>query len=253
MDLQSFLQSGLIEAYVLGQCTPAERAEVERMAGQYPEVRAEIAAIEQALEQYSQANAVQPPAWMKGRILDLLGREMPPAARPPAPGLKRLMSWGLMAASLALLAAVWLLNSKNSDLQQSVADLRQQNADCTTRQQQAEQLREQVAFLRAPATRQFALKDSLNSAVAYLNTTDCQVAIDLNTLPEPRSGKFFQFWAIVDGKPQSMGMVSREPGADWQSFPCAQGAVAYAISEEDKPEGNALPTTVRLVGATTTG
>lgn len=255
MDLQSFLASGLIESYVLGQCTPAERSEVERMAEQYPEVRTEIAATEQALEQYAQANALQPPAWMKGRILDLVGRDAPPASAPfrPSRGPRQYLVWGLMAASLLLFAGVWLLNSQKRELQNTVATLRQQTDDCAAREQQAELIRQQVAMLRSTGTKQLPLKDSLNTALAYYNDVECKVAIDLSTLPPPNSGKFYQFWAIVDGKPKSMGMVSREAGVDWQSFPCADGAVAYAISEEDDPKGHDVPTTVRLVGVKTTG
>jgi len=70
MDFQSFIQSGLLEAYVAGQCTAAERQEVARMAEQHPEVRAELAQIEQALENFAVANAIAPPPGLKDRILD---------------------------------------------------------------------------------------------------------------------------------------------------------------------------------------
>ncbi len=68
MDLQSFIQSGLLEAYVLGQCSAEERAQVERMAAEHAEVRAELSAIEASLEAYAAAQAVLPPDWMKTSI-----------------------------------------------------------------------------------------------------------------------------------------------------------------------------------------
>ncbi|MFN8301997.1 MAG: anti-sigma factor [Saprospiraceae bacterium] len=247
MDLKSFLASGLIEAYVLGQCSADERATVERMAAQYPEVRAEIVAVETALEQYAQAQAVAPPAWMKGRIQELVERESPRAGR--RNGLRRYWMPALAAASLGLLAAVTWLMIRNQDLTQQTTLLQQQAADCAAREESARALQQQVAFLRNPDTRQITLKDSVNTALAYLNTGTCEVAIDLTTLPAPRGATYFQFWAIVDGQPKSMGMINRDSGADWQRFPCVQGAVAYAVSEENNPQGNATPTTVRLVGA----
>lgn len=247
MDLKSFLASGLIEAYVLGQCNAEERDTVERMAAQYPEVRAEITAVEAALEQYAQAHAVPPPAWMKGRIQELVEQEAPKTK--PTQGLQRYLSLALAAASLTLLLAASWLWLRNQDMGNRLAGLQQQAADCAAREESARALQQQVAFLRSPDTRQIALKDSLNTGLAYLNTNSCEVAIDLKTLPAPRGATYFQFWAIVDGQPKNMGMISRDASVDWQTFACVPGAAAYAISEENNPQGNTAPTTVRLVGA----
>lgn len=242
MDLQSFLASGLIEAYVLGQCTPAERAEVERMAAQHPEVRNELAAAEQALEQYAQAYGATPPAWMKGRILDLVGREPAPGAPAAArPAQTPWLTWALAAACLLLLFGLWRFNAQNQALQQ-------QNADCLERNRETEALRQRVAFFEHRDTRQIALKDSTSSVFVFHNPTACRVMLDVAALPEAPAGKYYQFWAIVDGKPRNMGMV--QAGSDWQDFPCEKGATAYAISEEDNPKGNPQPTRVRLAAST---
>ena len=53
MDIQSFIQSGLLEAYVLGQCSAEERTQVERMAAEHAEVRAELSSIEASLESFA--------------------------------------------------------------------------------------------------------------------------------------------------------------------------------------------------------
>jgi len=59
-NVSKFIDSGLLEVYVLGQATPEEAAEVERMATFHNEVREEIEAISIALEHYAEAHAVQP-------------------------------------------------------------------------------------------------------------------------------------------------------------------------------------------------
>lgn len=259
MDLQSFLESGLIEAYVVGQGSAAERAEVEQMAAQHPEVRAEMAAAEQALEQFALSNAVNPPAWMKGRILDLVGREAAPGAPPstptiPPPSAKThvspFLTWGLAAAALLALVGWWRLNTQNGELQNTVNTLRQETADCATQRQQTEALRQRVAFLSDPTTRHLSMKDKANNtAIAYFNHAACQVSVDVATLPSPTTtDRYYQVWAVVNGVPQSMGMIRLDGSTDWQTFTCVHGATAYAISEEDKPEGNPTPTSVRFVG-----
>ncbi|MEO6039969.1 MAG: hypothetical protein ABIQ93_16270, partial [Saprospiraceae bacterium] len=87
MDLQTFIQSGLLESYVLGQTTAEERSLVERMLSQHAETRTELSAIEQAIERYAMAQATPPPDWMKGRILDQLEQMTPPAPAIATPAL----------------------------------------------------------------------------------------------------------------------------------------------------------------------
>jgi anti-sigma-K factor RskA len=90
-------------------------------------------------------------------------------------------------------------------------------------------------------------------AYAYHNFTSCQVALDLNSLPAPESGKFFQLWSIVDDKPVSMGMVDLQAAGGWQFIACQQNAVALAISQENNPTGNPTPTEVLMVGTIPAG
>lgn len=264
MDIQSFIQSGLLEAYVLGQCTAEERALVERMAAEHAEVRTELAIIEMALEGYAAANAVPPPGWMKGRILERLENEaLPPSqTAPEAPTSgsgSRWSSWifGLIGLSLALLAVYFFFQKNNlvsekTALENRLQDLQRQLDDCSRRDSFRTKLEQVNLLLRdRETTRAVPLGKASGEAgvaYAYLNSQRCEVAIDLGTLPAPAPGKHYQFWSIVDGKPVSMGMVDLQATGGWQTIPCRENAVALAISLEDNPLGNAAPTEVFMVG-----
>ncbi|MFL5762434.1 MAG: cupin domain-containing protein [Bacteroidia bacterium] len=69
MNVQEYIDSGILETYVLGVSTKAECAEVERMASVHPEIRSEIEAIEYAMEKYAMDNAVRPHAAIKPMLL----------------------------------------------------------------------------------------------------------------------------------------------------------------------------------------
>ncbi|WP_139237253.1 cupin domain-containing protein [Pontibacter akesuensis] len=58
--LSEFLESGVLELYVMGATTPQQTQRVEEMAAAYPEIRQEIDAISQAMEAYALAHAVKP-------------------------------------------------------------------------------------------------------------------------------------------------------------------------------------------------
>jgi mannose-6-phosphate isomerase-like protein (cupin superfamily) len=61
-EVSRFIDSGIIEMYVMGDTSPEQNALVEKMVGTYPEIREELHTIELSLEKYamSQATAVDP-------------------------------------------------------------------------------------------------------------------------------------------------------------------------------------------------
>lgn len=265
MSIQSFIQSGLLEAYVLGQCSAEERALVERMASQHAKVRTELASIEQALDSYAAANAVAPPAWMKERILEVIEKEgvspqtpTPPAADAASSSNTALRFFQLLALGLLLLAGFFFfqknnLTSEKTRLETRLAELQKQMDDCVQRSQLMDKLQQVNVLLRdRDDTHTVPLSNGSDggkfTAYAYHNAARCQVAIDLSSLPAPDAGKYFQFWSIVDGKPVSMGMVDLQAAGGWLTFPCQQNAVALAISQENNPQGNPTPTQVLMVG-----
>ena len=69
-----------------------------------------------------------------------------------------------------------------------------------------------------------------------------KIRIDLRTVPGAGANKYHQFWAIVDNKPVSLGMIRAD--GEWLEFPAPRNATMYAISVEDKPDGNPAPTVV---------
>ncbi|OON70221.1 anti-sigma factor domain-containing protein [Hymenobacter sp. CRA2] len=69
MNIEDYIESGQLELYALQQLSPAEAAEVERLAAQYPAIRAELTQVQQRLGLYAEAHAVTPPASMRERVL----------------------------------------------------------------------------------------------------------------------------------------------------------------------------------------
>lgn len=60
MTSKEYIDSGILENYVMGTASHSEREEVEMMAAANPDIRQEIEAIGDALESYALANAIKP-------------------------------------------------------------------------------------------------------------------------------------------------------------------------------------------------
>ncbi len=257
MDLQTFIQSGLLESYVLGQATAEERTLVERMLLQHAEARTELSSIEQAIEQYAQVQAVTPPIWMKGRILDQLEQIAPQtpvgtSVVTPVAGTGALRIFQMLAAGL--LVGVAFLWYQNGQFQQQQAQQQQQLADAVTKlnecSQHSETTRAMANLIRDADTKVIKLTNGENgkaTALLYDNDVRNETGLDLSGLMAPSApDKYLQFWAVIDGKPVSLGMVQMQAPNGWQNLDHHAGVQFYAISEENNPSGNPTPTVIVL-------
>ena len=71
--------------------------------------------------------------------------------------------------------------------------------------------------------------------------TSKKVFLEIKNLPDAPTGKQYQLWAIVDGKPVDMGMYSAKEDSTVQEMKSVDNAQAFAITLE-KEGGNATPT-----------
>ena len=69
LDIQQYIESGILEEYALSIISEAERSEVERVAAVHPEIRRELDAIIRGLDMYAEAHALTPPPAMRERVL----------------------------------------------------------------------------------------------------------------------------------------------------------------------------------------
>lgn len=77
MDIEQYIESGIVCAYLLGLATEAEKAEFERMLLQYPELQAARRDFERGIEELAISNVVVPPKSVRENIIRRL-KERPP-------------------------------------------------------------------------------------------------------------------------------------------------------------------------------
>lgn len=79
LDIERYLNSGMLEAYVIGAATPEEEREVLRFKENYPEVKNALLQLELDMENMAAVMAIPPPpgAWNKidSAIDDIILRE----------------------------------------------------------------------------------------------------------------------------------------------------------------------------------
>ncbi|ALD20742.1 anti-sigma factor domain-containing protein [Hymenobacter sp. DG25A] len=271
MNIQEYIESGVLEQYVLGTLTPREQAEVEHQAAVYPEIRQELDQITQALEGYALAHAAQPPAGMRERVLAgwqaAIQADAPPTAAPPAaepgrviampppqeaaPSTGRVLTW-LMAAAVALLLVsnfIFYRNWQNASQELVAMQSSRDELAANTRvvQQRLTQRTAELAMFRDDAYRMVELTGTPNApgakAKVHFNPATRAVYVEVRNLPKPPEGKQYQLWALDKGKPIDAGMLAEATmvGDSVQLMKSIASAQAFAMTVEPAG-GSASPT-----------
>ena len=242
MEKEEIISSGLLEMYVVGAASPEEAAQVERWRSEYPEVAAELIAIEQSMESYAAANAVAPAAGIKDKILASLNMTAAAAEQQPAK-VVRMSSFPRMAvaASVVLLIGSCIFNyiyynkyreadSKYQQQEQQLASLNKQMSDMDS---DMSVVRSKYSLPVSLSNVKDAPDPNANAKIFWMKNTG-EVYVDPGNMPMAPQGMQYQLWAIVDGKPVDGGMISSKDGKTYsiQKMKTFGKAQAFAITLE---------------------
>jgi anti-sigma-K factor RskA len=235
VNIREYISSGIVESYVLGLAAAEERVEFEQLCSQYPELMEARTAFEKALEKQAMENAIEPPAFIKQRVLDQIRDD-----HEKQPATVRNLSWLKYAAAasvLLLLGSLWMnisLYQKNKSLKKEYAGSQVKMMD----------MKKDMEVIQSPNIKMASMKGmpvSPNSfATVYWDTSSHDVYLVANNLPVPASDKQYQLWAIFNGKPVDLGVFDVKKEKLLIQAKNAQGAEAFAITLEKKggsPDG----------------
>ena len=245
MNIKAYIESGVIESYVLGMAESQEAAELEQLSRQYPEIRKAIDGFEAALEQSAMAAAVAPPAHVKQRLFAELADEF--VAEPgKLVSMPRTFAWAryVAAASVILLVASAALNIyfyqqfryASTAYQALVLEKSTLLAENQNTQTKVLDLYQSMQMMSDPAVTKVSMpgiKGKENSlATVFWDNKSKDVYLLANKLPEAAVDKQYQLWAIVDGKPVDAGVIGACAGlCKMKNIPKAS---LFAITLEKK-------------------
>lgn len=274
--VKAYIESGILELYVLGQLNVQEQAEVETMATKYPEVKQEIEAIEIAMEQYALQHAVKPAAdleSLESKILAQINQaptQSPieePAIIPfnPAPyetKIKTLRFALTACASLLVVSGVALYNthSQLGNAKNQIASLSLEKEKFTNTVNHFEQtntdLQKIADMATDPAWKIVQLAgtqmDPKAKMIVYWHVSGKHVIMDNSKmkLPLNDSAHQYQLWALVNGKPVDLGVFDVNPDSNQILINMKDIAAAqtFAVTLE-KRGGSIAPTMSQLIVA----
>ncbi len=259
MNIAEYIASGKLEECALGHGNAQERAAVEAMLASHPELRGELGEIEESLFQYAQANAVQPSAGLKGRVMAAITEEKKetPVVALNAQRSSRKTNW-LAAASIVLLlgslAGNFMLYDKYQNSNAKVLALESEKTflatDLGVERAKYSESSNMLSMINSPDTRRVELKglplSPESKAMIFWNKESADVYMSVASLPAAPEGMEYQLWAIVEGAPVDAGMIDLSAADNMlrkmKSFESAQ---AFAVTLEVKG-GSSSPTMEKM-------
>ena len=243
--IRTFLDSDLLENYLLGNTTPEESLQVERYIAMYPEVRETYNELQENLEAFAKIHAKKAPEGLKTRILQTI--------RAQDRGRRSVRRFAIAASLTAFMfaGASYFFWNQNKSLQEENSMVNNKiltlEADM---KQQLEDVRNQFIVLNNPQTKKYLVNGNKKArelkAVAYINPVKKLSYINVQKLPNLPEDQSYQMWAEVNGKMVNLGVIDLAAGKDQlRALPYAENAVSYITIE--RKGGTTTPTVQNIV------
>jgi anti-sigma-K factor RskA len=240
MDINNYISSGIIEMYVMGICSPEEKAEMELLRHKYPELNKAVVQFETELENNLLQNATNPGAVADDKILQSLKALQTPVIDINTSQTKiKKISWLKPVAAAAMLLFIassifnYSLYKKTKAQELALSEVK----NITTLPET------DYVILKNPGITPVAMY-----GVAPHNICRCTMFWDKKTgkayimihhLVPSSAERKYQLWAMVNDKPVSVGMVHDEIRGRFieiQNVP--EGATAFKVTLENASGAN---------------
>ncbi len=243
--VQRFLDSDILEKYLVGDTSKEESLKAERYIAMYPEVRETYNTLQDNLEAFAKMYARKTPEGLKEIILHSAKKEKAVS--------RRFFRYGI-AASVAIMifagASYFFWNQSQNLQKENTLVTNQIKYLEENMKNQLEDVRNQFIVLNNPATKRYNLRGKKEGkelkAIAYINPVKKLSYINVSNVPELPENKCFQMWAEVNGELVNLGVIKQFDDKDkLLALPYADNAVGYITIE---PEGgNSAPTVQNIV------
>ncbi len=264
-DIKAYIESGILELYVLGDVSPIEKIQVEEMASKHPAIKAELNDIERSMESFAAENAIEPAEHLRDRIMNSLVTNLGDdnnfpskkdlvkdnvVAFTPAPKTGNFYKYAFAACLALFIASVAVIVNLSSKLSDANTQLVAANAQKSQYANTVSMKNYELGVYRDTSFKVVKLKgtpkhSNLSMLVAF-SPAKKKVVIDLADLDMPKNDKDhqYQLWALVGGKPVDLGVFDKtsSDSVDMKQMKSLALAQAFAVTLE--PRGGSVNPTM---------
>ncbi|MDP4263927.1 MAG: anti-sigma factor [Bacteroidota bacterium] len=243
----------------MGLASGEERIEFEQFCAQYPELVDARTNFELLLEKQAMENAEATPAHSKEKTWSVIQQSpasktskivtMEPASTRRTPGLR----WVAAASIILLVAAGYFaydFYTQNKTLKDSNKELQ---AKLSKTDSILNNMADEQRLMKDPNVAVISMvgtQKNPSSANIYWDTTSSNVFLVVKNMPILPTEKQYQLWAFIDGKPLNLGLFDGDNKNVILKMKNTQKADAFAITIENRGNGDIPQGRVETQGKT---
>lgn len=235
--LHSFLNSNLLNKYLVGETTFNETNEVEHFINNYPEAAEAYKKLQDNLEIIAKSGAVDVPNDVLGNILEALDETNNTKVIQLVQNKKT--PWYSIAATAAAVlfaATTFFLYQKNLGLMDEnnvvVDEIYDLRGDIKKNNAKLDELSEELNKLNHPDAIKYVINGNERyknlKTVAYINPVEKTSMIDVITLPQLPEDQHYQIWAELQDRMVNLGILD-ESDRKLKQIPYVEDALALSI------------------------
>ncbi|MDO6760284.1 anti-sigma factor [Tamlana sp. 2_MG-2023] len=244
--VHTFLNSGLLDKYLLGETTSEETNQVESYISRFPEVQNAYNTLQSNLEVVAKSQAIEAPKSILDNILDELD-EKPVITLKPQKTYKKWYKFSIAASVAAFLFAgtSYIFYNQNQKLAEEnqvvveeIFDLRN---DIDKHNEMLDSMMRQLLRLNNPETEKYIISGNERAkdlkTVAYINAKEKTSMIDVVSLPQLPEEQCYQIWADLQGKMVNLGILDKAD-RKLRNIPYMEDVQGLSITIEPKGGNN---------------
>ena len=264
MNVEEYISSGILESYALGELSEQERLDVEKNLKLYPELRKELALIEETQEKLVMQAAITPRPSVKESLFAKIdgGRTSSKVVQMARDPESNVNFWRLAAAAsvaIALIASylAYDYHDKWKKTESNLAELTAQNQqmanDYNKVNQRLDAIENDLRVTNNPDFNRILMRGTTNAPTAlasvYWNEKTKEVYLSVQDLKKLSQENQYQLWAIIDGKPVDAGVFDSNFTGLLKMKDIGAGAATFAVTIETRG-GRATPSleTMQVAG-----
>lgn len=257
MDIQAYIESGILELYVAGALSEKENKEVYDLMLQYPEMLQEVLDIESAVIKLT---ASVSPVKNNDKILQAikahLGLNGTDSKVISMPRYNWVTYTGWAASVILAIGLFWTVTQNKqlqSDIQISKTQQELLETQIANANNSLEEANTLISVLRDNNITKIPLAGQGNFANTYANVywdkTNDRIYLDAQGLPEPPEGKVYQVWSLTLSPltPTSLGTIDDFITDDNKIFEIENANASEAFGITLEPAGGSETPTMEFL------
>ena len=260
IDIQTYIESGVLELYVYGTLSEAESVEVSRLVALHPELKVEVEKIEAALQQLTSAAAPYTPSNFEDIQANIQSKDedgVIPLSRKPIQQIsKRTIFFSSLGwvATILLLVAMGYQFAEKQKLGEKITKIEReqilQEGKILMAEEDLQEVKGLLDVLRdkdvisVPLGAQ-AIAPEAYASIYWDKETE-KAYVDVRGLPTPPKGKVYQLWSLTLDPltPTSMAVLDQYDTEGTQLFEIENPNASEAFGITLEPEGGSTSPTL---------